>query len=296
VPSSTPGDSDPSVGIGANGTIYFGYQNSDGHPRVAVSHDKGKTWKDDQDVGRTFGIQNTVFPVMVAGDDNRAAFAFLGTPTGGNYQDAAHFKGVWHLYVATTLDGGKSWVTADATPKDAVQRGSICTAGTTCGDDRNLLDFNDITIDKSGRVLVAIADGCTGACVTSGPNTFDAKATIVRQTTGARLFTASSPRPDLALGVIQASRSSDGKLTLKVFARNLGGKAASNVRVRFTEGSRVIGTSAPVSLPGFDARLVSVSGSTISKGSHTFTAVIDPNNAIAESNEANNRARRTVAL
>jgi hypothetical protein len=296
VPTSTPGDSDPSVGIGANGTIYLGYQNSDGHPRIAVSHDKGKTWAHDQDVGRSFGIQNSVFPAVVAGDDNRAAFAFLGTPTGGNYQDAARFKGVWHLYVATTFDGGKSWVTADATPKDPVQRGSICTAGTTCGNDRNLLDFNDVTIDKKGRVLVAIADGCTGACVASGPNNFDAKATIVRQTTGGRLFAASSPLPDLTLGTLQASRSSTGKLTLKVFARNIGGRTASNVRVRFTEGTRIIGTSAAISLPPGDARLVTLSGTSISKGTHTFNAIIDPANVVRESNEANNKVRRTFTL
>jgi hypothetical protein len=30
---------------------------------------------------------------------------------------------------------------------------------------RNLLDFNDITMDGQGRVLVAYADGCTGRCV-----------------------------------------------------------------------------------------------------------------------------------
>ncbi|NUQ99228.1 MAG: hypothetical protein HOY79_22650 [Streptomyces sp.] len=41
---------------------------------------------------------------MTAGDDNRAAFAFLGTTTGGNYPDTDNFKGVWHLYVATTYD------------------------------------------------------------------------------------------------------------------------------------------------------------------------------------------------
>ena len=65
-----------------------------------------------------------------------------------------------------TYDGGKTWVTSDATPNDPVQRGSICTGGTTCGDDRNLLDFIDVTIDNHGRVEVGYADGCTGACVT----------------------------------------------------------------------------------------------------------------------------------
>ena len=46
-----PGDSDPSVGVGANGTVYFGYVGADGKPGMAVSHDQGKTWTDRQTVG-----------------------------------------------------------------------------------------------------------------------------------------------------------------------------------------------------------------------------------------------------
>ncbi|MFF4360322.1 sialidase family protein [Streptomyces sp. NPDC001604] len=189
-PSSSPVDSDPSVGIGAGGTVYMGYQNSDGTARIAVSHDKGRTWLYDQNVGASLGIKNIVFPAVTAGDDNRAAFAFLGTTTGGDYQDAGTFKGVWHLYVATTYDGGQSWVTVDATPIDPVQKGSICTGGTTCGKDRNLLDFDDITIDARGRVLAAYADGCTGACAGGGAQNYDALASIARQTSGNTLYGA----------------------------------------------------------------------------------------------------------
>ncbi|WP_367318178.1 sialidase family protein [Streptomyces sp. HUAS ZL42] len=189
-PSSTPGDSDPSVGIGAGGTVYMGYQNSDGTARIAVSHDKGRTWLYDQNVGVSLGIRNVVFPAVTAGDDNRAAFAFLGTTTGGNYQDTENFKGVWHLYVATTYDGGQSWVTVDATPTDPVQKGSICTGGTSCGKDRNLLDFNDVTIDARGRVLAAYSDGCTGACATGGAQNYDALASIARQSSGNTLYGA----------------------------------------------------------------------------------------------------------
>ncbi|MGN6332102.1 MAG: sialidase family protein, partial [Motilibacteraceae bacterium] len=167
-PASLAGDSDPSVGIGAKGSVYLGYQNKDGTPRIAVSRDKGKTWLYDQNVGAALGIKNVVFPTVVAGDDDRAAFAFLGTTTGGNYQDATTFTGVWHLYVATTYDGGQTWSTVDATPTDPVQKGSICTGGTTCGQDRNLLDFIDSTVDEQGRVLVAFADGCTGTCASGG--------------------------------------------------------------------------------------------------------------------------------
>ncbi len=203
VPGSTPSDADPSVGLGSGGTVYFGYVGSDGRPAVAVSSDQGKTWQHNQPLGTEFGINNAVFPAAVAGDDDRAAVAFLGTPTDGNHQDAKNFKGEWHLYVATTYDGGKTWQTADATPNDPVQRGSICTGGTTCGNDRNLLDFMDVTIDEAGRIEVGYADGCIDACVsdpshTSGAGPADAQAayaTIARQSSGKTLFASQDPLP-----------------------------------------------------------------------------------------------------
>src|SRR5215208_484913 len=106
VPTSTTQDeSDPSVAVGAGNTVYFGWEegasNKTGSkPFAAVSHDRGATWTNVQNVGAAFGINNVQFPEMIAGDDNRAALAFLGTTTGGDDQ-AASFAGVWHLYVAT---------------------------------------------------------------------------------------------------------------------------------------------------------------------------------------------------
>jgi hypothetical protein len=122
-------------------------------------------------------------PTMVAGDDNRAAFAFLGSTTPGDDQQSNvqltnskgkvtnkvfpwdNFMGTWHLYVATTYDGGKHWKTVDATPKTPVQRGCIefaasCPSTRASDDQRNLLDFNDLTIDKFGRIEAAYTDGC----------------------------------------------------------------------------------------------------------------------------------------
>jgi Bacterial Ig-like domain len=215
VPDSTAkpsgAGSDPSIGIGAGNTVYYGYEAGDGHPRIAVSHDHGATWSPSVDVGTSYGIQNTKFPEVVAGDDNRAAFAFLGTTSGGNDQAAA-FPGVWYLYVAYTFDGGQSWTTVNATPGDPVQRGCIWNGGgsNAC---RNLLDFNDASVDKQGRVLVAYTDGCanfdfsykslTGAVhgpsqCDSDPNAyastdkanFDA---LVRQSCGEGLFKANDP-------------------------------------------------------------------------------------------------------
>jgi hypothetical protein len=193
--SISPG-SDPSVAAGKNNTIYFGYVNGDGHPKIATSQDRGIHWSKSRDAGTPFGIQNAEFAEVIAGDDNRAAFGFLGTPTQGSTQ-APDFPGVWHLYVAFTYNTGSTWTTVDATPSDPVQRGCIWNQGGSnpC---RNLLDFNDITVDKFGRVLVGYADGCSGSCVTdpsqnatNGPATAqDALATIARQVGGRGLFAA----------------------------------------------------------------------------------------------------------
>ena len=209
VPGSSSGSWDPSVGIASDGTAYFGYMNGDGHPWVAVSRDNGDTWTNIQDVGAAFGLQNIAFPAVVAGDPNRAAFAFLGTPAAGDAGgEDPNFPAVWHLYIAHTYDGGASWVTTDATPNDPVQRGTICSAGTTCGGTRNLLDFMDATVDAQGRILVGYADGCVGGCVNGGANSATALATIARQMSGKGLYAAY----DLPVGVpgapyVQATQS-----------------------------------------------------------------------------------------
>src|SRR5712664_2067516 len=194
--SISPG-SDPSLAPGSNNTIYFGYVNGDGHAKIAVSADRGLHWSKSKDTGTPFGIQNAEFAEVIAGDDNRAAFAFLGTPTTGDTQ-SADFLGIWHLYVAFTYNAGRTWTTVDATPSDPVQRGCIWNQGGSnpC---RNLLDFNDITVDKFGRVLIGYADGCTGTCVhdplqnasnTANPDAEDQLATIARQAAGRGLFAA----------------------------------------------------------------------------------------------------------
>ncbi|MBJ7607841.1 MAG: hypothetical protein JF887_00205 [Candidatus Dormibacteraeota bacterium] len=211
---------DPSVAAGANNTVYYGVENGDGHPLIAVGAFNGRsngdpiTWSSLTDVGVPFGIQNSKFPEVIAGDDNRAAFAWLGTTASGNDQSPS-FKGVWYLYVSYTYNGGTSWTTVNATPNDPVQRGCIFNGGGSnpC---RNLLDFNDITVDKQGRVVVSYTDGCTAGanyncetnpainqsgCGTSEGSSFTSTASctygrfsaLVRQVCGRGLFAANDP-------------------------------------------------------------------------------------------------------
>lgn len=293
-PTSTAGSSDPSVGIGANGTVYMGYQAADGTPRAAVSHDKGKTWTGDQNVGASLGIHNTVFPVVVAGDDDRASFAFIGSTTSGNSQDAATFHGDWHLYTSTTYDGGKSWVTVDTTPTDPVQRGSLCTSGTTCGADRNLLDFIDATVDTAGRVLVGYADGCTGACSTpGGAQSFDSYATIARQQSGRTLYAANDPLSNLTPTGLSAPKKA-GLFVPAARLANTGAAKALGATLQLIVDGKVVATSSAADLDAGKSRLVTFAGVKLAKGAHTITVVADPSNTVRESNEADNK--RSLAV
>jgi VCBS repeat-containing protein len=249
VPGSAGGDSDPSIGIGSDGTVYFGFCDGDGHPKIAVTHDKGLTWdtfpngEKFTDVGTPFGIQNSVFASVVAGDPDRAAFAFHGTPTAGPFQDAS-FNGVWDLYVAQTFDGGRTWTTVKASP-DPVQRGCIWLAGgsNAC---RNLLDFFDAAVDANGRVVVGYADGCTGQCATDPNNSAKSVwATIARQSSGKRMFAQFDPPPQNPAGSLQFSTTSystnEGAAATITVSRVGGSLGAVSVNYATSNGTATAG-------------------------------------------------------
>lgn len=197
--SATQDESDPAIGIGSAGTVYFGFQQAstakgvnETYPAVSVYKPGTGTFSAPVNVGTALGIRNVQFPRVVAGDDDRAAFAFLGTTTGGDDQ-ASSFPGVWHLYISTTIDGGTTWDTVQATPNsDPVQKGCIWLGGgsNTC---RNLLDFMGSTVQKDGSVVIGYADGCDSTCAGGGKNSYGAEATIARQTGGPLLFAGAAP-------------------------------------------------------------------------------------------------------
>ncbi|MEP7012181.1 MAG: hypothetical protein ABJC13_17810 [Acidobacteriota bacterium] len=197
VTGSSAGTWDPSVAVGPKGTVYFAFGNGDGRPMVAVSHDHGVTWSSPLDLGAASGIRDTAFASAIAGDDSRAAIAFLGTTTPNSSGDNPASPAVWYLYVAHTYDGGVTWTTVNATPGNPVQRGTICAGGTTgcTNNTRNLLDFMDVQADRRGRVVVGFADGCTGPCVDTPINTLDALASVARQKGGLGLFSSFDPIP-----------------------------------------------------------------------------------------------------
>ncbi len=215
VPESTDGDAGhPALDVGRqDGALYYAWGSADGtegtgRTHVATSLDQGKTWRSQTALGADLGVVTSRFPVVAAGDRGRAAVTFIGAKVPGDPNVAPDvtnpggkaYKGVWDLYVSYTLDYGKTWKTYDVAPADPVQRGPVCTRGTSCLSGRNLLDFNDMVIDDKGFVVIALADGSP-----TGDESYRAeraKATIVRQVSGPSLYSEAArvkavPNPGL---------------------------------------------------------------------------------------------------
>ncbi|GAC1444927.1 MAG: hypothetical protein NVS3B26_12150 [Mycobacteriales bacterium] len=207
-----PDESDPSVDADKAGTVFFGWEDginpsetvygTTSAAKIATSSDHGRTWSKPYDVSSALGIHNVQFPEVIAGDPGRAAFSFLGTKGIGDDQHNG-FIGDWHLYVATTINDGKTWTTVDATPTSPVQRGCILLQGTSNKNvqdanlctQRDLLDFNDITVDTAGRVLVAFSDGCRGTCKSGTLAKVRPEDFVLRQTGGPLLYANSAAAP-----------------------------------------------------------------------------------------------------
>ena len=153
---------------------------------MSRSTDSGETWEQESIRISPVEVISSVFPQTDAGDPGRIAVTYLGSENsemlnesnidGNPWDGNAHFapnNATYHLYITyslNALDPEPVFHTYRVTD-DPVQVGSICLNSGDCrdigGSNRNLLDFNDLHIDRQGRVYVAFADGCTGDCATN---------------------------------------------------------------------------------------------------------------------------------
>lgn len=233
---------DPSIALDADSTAYYCYVNNEpvavgaapeGHVHVKVSRDGGLTWINDVDIGATHGILNAVHTEAVGGSSGRAACGFIGTNVAGDYQSTS-FQGVWYPFIATTYDGGAHWVTVNAAPNDPVQRASGVWQQGGSHLDRNLLDFNEVTVDDKGRVLYGYSDGCVsdGCIAGTAANDFTAHMRVARQSGGRGLFAQFDNAEPVApkRACLSGARDSSGS-TLAWKAPDAGGAAISGYQI-----------------------------------------------------------------
>ena len=175
---------------------------------MSRSTDSGESWEQESIRISPAGVISTVFPQTDAGDPGRIAITYLGSENtemmnqsdidGNPWNGNAHYapnEAEYHLYITyslNALDDEPIFHTYRVTD-DPVQVGSICLNSGDCrdigGSNRNLLDFNDLHIDREGRVYVAFADGCTGECAVKE----NATAADSRDGRGAVYYLASGP-------------------------------------------------------------------------------------------------------
>lgn len=165
------GANNPSVAVAADGTVFYAWTGEDYAHYVARSRDRGRTWTKPWRLNPP-GVGSTTFPVIVAGRSGAVATAFIATRgRSGIGPDAVDKDARWHLYVSITRNGNASrptWSTQRVT-RDPVMPGCIGRHGFAPCDNSSMLDFNDIALDRSGRVVVSYSDGCPRGCPSSTP-------------------------------------------------------------------------------------------------------------------------------
>ncbi|HEX8305649.1 MAG TPA: CARDB domain-containing protein [Jatrophihabitans sp.] len=104
-------------------------------------------------------------------------------------------------------------------------------------------------------------------------------------------------KPNLTPTSLSAAQPTPKQTVLTAAVSNPSGVPATEVVVQFLDGTTPVGTSAPVNVgPGATVDVSVRWNTTAVKGDRSITAVVDPANAIAESNESDNRLTRTITV
>ena len=205
----------PEVGTDTASNAYSTWIGKDSGVYLSRSTDGGATWDAKSLRVSPATLISATFPQIQAGDPGRVAIAYLGSndasslnqrnidnqPWDGNPHYAPE-NVTYDLYVSFSLDAldaAPTWHTVKLTT-DPVQVGSICLNAGDCRTDpagttnRNLLDFNDLSLDRDGRVYIAFADGCRNECAKDSTpeahDSRDARGMVAIQQTGPSLYAA----------------------------------------------------------------------------------------------------------
>jgi len=173
------------VGTDTDSNAYHIWTGADSGVYMSRSIDSGDSWEQESIRISPANVISSTFPQIDVGDPGRIAITYLGSEDGDAIGELDIDGGAWdgnphyatenvsyYLYITyslNALDENPIFHTYRVSP-DPVQIGAICLNSGDCrdigGSNRNLLDFNDLHIDREGRVYVAFADGCTGDCAT----------------------------------------------------------------------------------------------------------------------------------
>jgi hypothetical protein len=155
-----------------NGTAYVCYSN-DTDILLKHSTDKGATWSDPVRVNNV-GTNTNVFPWMETGPTpGSVGIVWFGT-TGGNDDNAE-----WKVYYAQSFDATANNPTfrqSEVTePQHVIHASNISEGGLTGANNRNLIDYFQVSFDPQGGAVIAYTDD---------HNDYDGHTYVARQISG----------------------------------------------------------------------------------------------------------------
>ncbi|GAC1611822.1 MAG: hypothetical protein NVS3B26_28520 [Mycobacteriales bacterium] len=157
---------------------------------VFTSHDHGTTWSKPQQVNAP-NLTADAMPAITAGKSaGQVAVGWFGSSSSRTENDV---KDQWRYYVATSINGGKSFRQSTVT-KNIIHYGDICTQGIMCGlvpgstGDRNLADFSSLAVDPATGNLLAVFPGDpeNRPDLPKGKNNFSSSVFVASQLAGPR--------------------------------------------------------------------------------------------------------------
>src|SRR5205814_8125678 len=138
-----------------NGTVYVCYSN-DADILLKHSTDKGATWSDPVRVSNV-GTDSNVFPVMETGP-TQGSVGIVWYGTKGTNDDNAE----WKVYYAQSFDAHTNNPTfrlAEVTePEHIIHAANISEGGLTGANNRNLIDYFQVSFDPNGAAVIAYTD------------------------------------------------------------------------------------------------------------------------------------------
>jgi len=125
--------------------------------QISTSGDWGSTWT----APRTLVSGGASVYPWVDATGSKVAVSLYHTSTAGESNTVPYSAPWFETYLEST-DGGATFSAPQTVDPTAVKTGPICTEGTGCSGDRELLDFQSVALDPSGRANLAWAHSIDG--------------------------------------------------------------------------------------------------------------------------------------
>jgi len=140
----------PVVASAANGTLHAVWLEVFGTTSSRVGYARSSDWGASWTVPATLvSAGASVYPWVAAGGA-KVSVTLYHTSARGTSDTVAEGSQWFEAYLES-VDGGASFTPLAVVDPVPVKTGPICTAGTGCSADRELLDFQSVTIDGAGR-------------------------------------------------------------------------------------------------------------------------------------------------